>query len=975
MSDENEDTMLKPPCEFGRFIVERELGHGGMGGVYLARDKMLDRQVALKVMLKSLGADPQFLERFKREAQAAARLIHPSIAQIYSYDIVDGQPYIAMEMAGGGSLYRLMEVHGKNIDPTRVMRVCKQVAEGLSCAADQGLVHGDIKPENILFDSTGAAKIVDFGLAGMQDDNQGDEIWGTPYYIAPEKVRKGAIDFRVDMYSLGATIYHAITGVAPFEGEDPNEVVKKRFLENPKPPSEVRPGLPASVDRILLKMMAREVIDRYPTWEACIGDINRALAEGVAIDDKAAAAAAVAAADAAAGASAPQPETSTASAPAKGGKRLVMKGKRKKMFKKTAQTEDASGEDVGESASPAEGAEEAVEGDEDSAEASIDNGEAAEEKPSMTIGKMIMLGAAGVVVLLLLVAGGLVWYIQSSKAAAERERIALMNTKADEARAAIRSTMKSATEFAALVSDQRRKSETEVKKSSDAFLAMLDPAVRDVCRPVLVAPETKDYIDAVAYSNKVVEKIARLANAIAPAQEAVPAAPSEAAAASATNGAPAAASGTSATNAPAASAATNAPSAKADASAKPAGKEAAKDAKGKGDAEKDKKAAKPDARKDAKNAAKKGDAKKETKAPPKPAPEPKEEVKVEYPPQLKAFQQLWTDLWTLRAAEIRVNACLMFILEKGEHDLKAVVDSVESAENLAKQTADLVEEYEAMKSLKVIEQALKKAAAIRQKAPTLVATTRQQIERARARAAKLAAEKAAAEAAEAAKRKAAEEYKAKAESEIAQAQEKYDSLAAKELRRLDWNFAMRQMGDMTNGFEKLTREGKQAVDDQIHKIRCMQMLQNHFIKRGKGFEFTMGKYPKGTKISATDAESLTLQRPTPRARSLKDRPVAPKPEKITWRKFYFEQPGMLNNMIIGLVQDRSEARVGLKDWSSLMFGAALTMSTLFPDEPTVPARVEELVNKAVEEFENCQKLAERMFPKVFANEESSESES
>ena len=109
MSDDNEETMLKPPCEFGRFIVERELGHGGMGGVYLARDKMLDRQVALKVMLKSLGADPQFLERFKREAQAAAKLIHPSIAQIYSYDIVEGQPYIAMEMAGGGSLLRLME--------------------------------------------------------------------------------------------------------------------------------------------------------------------------------------------------------------------------------------------------------------------------------------------------------------------------------------------------------------------------------------------------------------------------------------------------------------------------------------------------------------------------------------------------------------------------------------------------------------------------------------------------------------------------------------------------------------------------------------------------------------------------------------------------------------------------------------------------------------------------------------------------
>ncbi len=942
MSDDNEETMLKPPCEFGRFIVERELGHGGMGGVYLARDKMLDRQVALKVMLKSLGADPQFLERFKREAQAAARLIHPSIAQIYSYDIVDGQPYIAMEMAGGGSLLRLMEVHGRNIDPTRVMRICKQVAEGLSCAADQGLVHGDIKPENILFDATGAAKIVDFGLAGMQDDNSGDEIWGTPYYIAPEKVRKGAVDFRVDMYSLGATIYHALTGVAPFEGSDPDEVVKKRFLENPKPPSAVRPGLPASIDRILLKMMAREVIDRYPTWEACIGDINRALAEGVTIDEKAAAAAAVAAESAA------EPSTEPAAPARKGGKRIMMKGKRRMTLNKRRDDAAIEGGEAGEATQdgvPLDGTDEVVEGGD--AETAAE--ETAEKQP-MTIGKMIALGAIGVLVLLLLTAGGLFWYIQSSKAAAERERMALMDKKAHEAKDAIRATMKSATEFAALVTEQRVKSEKEVQKSSDAFLAMLAPEVREACRAVLVAPETKDYTDAVAYSNKVVEKIAKL-NAALSAPPAAPAAPEPAPASTnapvATN-APAAAAAPAATNAPApTAAATNAPPAKA---AADKGKDAPKKAE----------------------PAKKGGADKAKKPEAKPTPAPAanvEEKKVEYPPQLKAFQQLWTDLWSVRAAEVRVNACLMYILQKGEHDLKFTVGSVDDAEKLAKQTADLVEEYEAMKSLKEIEKALKKAAAIRQKAPTLVATTKMEIERARARAAKLAAEKAAAEAAEAAKKKAEAEYQARADAEIQKAQEKYDALAARELKRLDWDFAMRQMGDMTNGFEKLTREGRQAVLDQVHKIKCMQMLQSHFIKRGRGFEFTMGKYPKGTKISATDAESLTLQRPTPPRRSLKDKPVAPKPEKVTWRKLYFEQPGMLNNLIIGLVQDRSAAHVGLKEWSNLMFGAALTMSTLFPNEPTVPARVEELVNKAVEEFDSCQKLAERLFPKVFAPKE------
>ena len=967
MSDNEEETILKPPCEFGRFIVERELGHGGMGGVYLARDKMLDRQVALKVMLKSLGADPQFLERFKREAQAAARLIHPSIAQIYSYDIVEGQPYIAMEMAGGGSLLRLMEVHGKNIDPTRVMRVCKQVAEGLSCAADQGLVHGDIKPENILFDATGAAKIVDFGLAGMQDENSSDEIWGTPYYIAPEKVRKGVTDFRVDMYSLGATIYHALTGVAPFEGEDPNEVVKARFLTDAKPPSEVRPGLPAELDRIILKMMAREVIDRYPTWEACIGDINKLLAAGIVIDDKAAAAAEITATGATSATS-----TSTTTAKRKGGKKLMIKGKKRTTIKTQAGegAEDAPPTDVAEEG---ENAEEGEENAEDS-----ETGENAEEtggKKPMTIGKMIMLGVLGIVAILLVAAGGLVWYIKSSRAAAERERIALMNAKADEARAAIETTLKSSRDFAALVVDMQVKSEKEVKSASDAFLAMLDPDVREVCRPVLIAPETQDYLDAVAYSNKVAAKLAQVAAAIegAAAPEAPAAAPADTNAPAAT---PAPAADTNAPAATPAPAETNAPAAKAEAESKDEKKEAVKeDAK-----KKSGKGAKKAAKGKGKNAKKAAEPAPEAKPPePEAKPEEKppepEEKKIDYPPQLKAFQQLWTDLWTIRAAEIRVNACMMVIEDKAEKGAAMKVTDVASAEKLAKMTADLVEEFEAMKAQKDIEKALKKASAIKQKAPTLVATTKQQIERARARAAKLAAEKAAAEAAEAAKQKAAEEYKAKAESEVERAQERYDALALKELKRLDWDFAMRQMGDMTNGFEKLTREGKQAVDDQIHKIRCMQMLQNHFIKHGRGFAFAMGKYPRGTKITATDKDTLTLQRPTPKPRSLKDRPVAPKPEKYQWKKFYFEQPGMLNNLIIGLVQDRTAAKVGLKDWSNLMFGAALTMSTLFPDEPTVQPRVEELVNKAVEEFENCQKLAERMFPKVFNKEDAATSTS
>ena len=615
---------------------------------------------------------------------------------------------------------------------------------------------------------------------------------------------------------------------------------------------------------------------------------------------------------------------------------MVIKGKRRMMLKtSSSETEPAGSGDGAEDPGTDESAEDVEQGQD------ADQGAPAAKK-QMTIGKMIALGALGIVVVLVLAAGGLVWYVQSSREKAERERIALMNAKADEAKAAIKATLKSSRDFADLVAGLREKSEKEVKSASDAFLAMLDPEMREVCRPVLIAPETQDYLDAVAYSNKVAEKIAQVSAALEKASDPKPdeAAVPAAAAPAETNSAPAAA-------APAATP----PPAKAEAKdEKPADKKSAPDAKDK----KAKKGEKPTAK----------------EAAAKPAEEPKpEEKKIDYPPQLKAFQQLWTDLWTIRAAEIRVNACLMLICFKAEKGEQMKVDSVESAEKLAKLTADLVEEFEAMKTQKVIEQALKKSSAIKQKAPTLVSTTKQQIERARARAAKLAAEKAAAEAAAAARKKAEAEYQVKAESEIARAQEKYEALAQKELKRLDWEFSLRQMGDMTNGFDKLTREGLQSVQDQLHKIRCMQKLQAHFIKQGRGFTFTMGKYPRGTKIAGTDAGTLTLQRPTPKPRSLKDRPVAPKPEKIAWRKFYFEQPGMLNNLIIGLVQDRTKAHVGLKEWSDLMFGAALTMSTLFPDEPTVPARVEELVNKAVEDFDSCQKLAERLFPKVFAKEE------
>ena len=161
------EQLIQTPGTFGEngnFLLERELGAGGMGGVYMGRDKLLDRPVAVKVMLREFGSDPEFVEKFNKEAQAAAKLIHPNIAQIYSYGISDGMPYMAMELVTGGSLWGLMKSNPGQTDIQRVIKICQQVAQALLCSSDQGYVHGDIKPENILLDANGNVRTKNPGL-------------------------------------------------------------------------------------------------------------------------------------------------------------------------------------------------------------------------------------------------------------------------------------------------------------------------------------------------------------------------------------------------------------------------------------------------------------------------------------------------------------------------------------------------------------------------------------------------------------------------------------------------------------------------------------------------------------------------------------------------------------------------------------------------------------------------------------------
>ena len=254
------------------YEIEKCLGTGGMGTVYRARDEKLDRVVALKVMVKDLRSDPSILDAFRKEARAVAKLNHPNIAQIYSLGENNGKPYIVMEYVGGEHFDSLVFAPTP-LDQAKVMKTGMEIACGLQVAADAGLVHGDIKPENIVFDDHGVPKLLDFGIASASNAKS-TEIWGTPYYIAPEKLRRQRVDFRSDIYCLGATLYHALTKHPPFDGDDVRTVLRAR-LEGPPPPmSTYRPDIDPDVEAIVGRMLQADPSDRYPTYGALIADIR-----------------------------------------------------------------------------------------------------------------------------------------------------------------------------------------------------------------------------------------------------------------------------------------------------------------------------------------------------------------------------------------------------------------------------------------------------------------------------------------------------------------------------------------------------------------------------------------------------------------------------------------------------------------------------------------------------------------------------
>ena len=440
------EPLIQTPCLFGEngnFMLEREIGSGGMGGVYMGRDKMLDRPVAVKVMLKEYGSDAAFVEKFKKEAQAAARLIHPNIAQVYSFGLYDGMPYIAMELASGGSLYSLMNAAPGKTDIQRVLKICQQTMLALQCATDQGIIHGDVKPENILLDANGNAKLVDFGLAAMQKDTK--EIWGTPYYISPEKVKKEELDFRSDMYSLGATLYHALTGVAPFEGEDTIAVVKKRFEGRPKKPSEIRPDISPAIDALVMKMIECDRENRYPSFEALRQAFVDVLTTGLTQKMPA------------------LPKEGAGSSSSQK-KPFVVRG-RKVTFKKPS-AESSSLKRVLDEEKKREASDE----------------EEDDEEESGSLGLKVVLFVLGGLLAIGAIIGGLVWYTKANEQAQKDEFNALVVTKMDEARKSIAKTQEAVEtfdrdfkEFAARAETSCEKYTTELSKLLPDFAAEMKP--------------------------------------------------------------------------------------------------------------------------------------------------------------------------------------------------------------------------------------------------------------------------------------------------------------------------------------------------------------------------------------------------------------------------------------------------------------------------------------------------------------------
>ncbi|MFO7565585.1 MAG: serine/threonine-protein kinase [Enhygromyxa sp.] len=262
---------LEPGQELGeRFVIERALGTGGMGAVYLARDQRLDERVALKIMHGLALLDPSASDRLRREASAARRISHTNVVKIFDVGDDQGHLFLSMEYVDGQSLKELISRHS-TLPIERVRSYLRDICEGLAAAHAEGVVHRDLKPGNVIVTPDQRVKIIDFGLARIADlegMTATGMLLGTPEYMAPEQIKGGNIDPRTDIYALGALAYHALTGRPPFTGDTPIAVSLAQTMEQPIPPSQLRPGLSPEWDAFVLRALAKDKQQRFETAQA-----------------------------------------------------------------------------------------------------------------------------------------------------------------------------------------------------------------------------------------------------------------------------------------------------------------------------------------------------------------------------------------------------------------------------------------------------------------------------------------------------------------------------------------------------------------------------------------------------------------------------------------------------------------------------------------------------------------------------------
>jgi len=269
---------IPPGTRFGDYEILEELGAGGMGKVYRARDLTLERLVALKTLAQQFSSDTSYVQRFLKEARAAARLNHPNIVQIYDFGCVDSVYYLAMEFVDGHSLGTYLK--RGHFSETESIQIIRHACRALSVAHADGIVHRDIKPDNLMLTSRGDVKLVDLGIAKRIDEDQSltqtGQAIGTPHYISPEQIRgQKDVDPRADVYSLGATLYHLVTGHTPYSGASGPIVMSMHLVEPLPDPRRFETGLSEGICGVIRRMMAKDRDARYGDVYALDLDLYR----------------------------------------------------------------------------------------------------------------------------------------------------------------------------------------------------------------------------------------------------------------------------------------------------------------------------------------------------------------------------------------------------------------------------------------------------------------------------------------------------------------------------------------------------------------------------------------------------------------------------------------------------------------------------------------------------------------------------